>query len=274
MKWCKLVCYDLRCGLMRIRYLFLFPVFFIPCFLCLFILRQSGIAGSLMDYLAYCFKGVQPIILSDSIEYLQLPMLWLLVMGSCMLLNLDYPINDLTKNGQQVMIRCRSRRAWYLSKCIWNIISCVVFFAICGLSCFVFMLCTNYECSILNTSDFMALVLSAASLTEFNMSRCIVLSVFCPLINLIALSMLQMTISLFVKPILSFLAILGVLVLSVYISSPLILGNGAMAIRSYYICAGGICSELSIAVSGIVVILCVIIGLVIFQRLDILGTRE
>lgn len=97
---------------------------------------------------------------------------------------------------------------------------------------------------------------------------------FAPLLNIIAINMLQMTLSFFVKEVYAFICCLSFLILSVYMPSALILGNGAMIIRSelYGVGVSAISSYATVIVSLIMVVLSVIIGIG-FLRGDLTGTE-
>ena len=53
-----------------------------------------------------------------------------------------------------------------------------------------------------------------------------------PFLTVLSLSLLEMTLCLFVRPVYSFLAVISLMAVSVQIASPLVIGNGAMGIRN------------------------------------------
>ena len=132
MSWLKLLRHDLRCGLLRWRYLLVPALVLLPCIVCRSEVVLTGAPGTWMDYMLYCFKGSLPLNASSELT-LALPTFWLLAMAGCLLLNLDYLLSDLTQAGQQIIFRSGKRRGWYLSKCVWNLCSCGLSLAlICG----------------------------------------------------------------------------------------------------------------------------------------------
>ena len=56
------------------------------------------------------------------------PIEWLIVCGFCLYITAAYPAQGISVQGQQVFLRT-SRGKWWLSKCIWCIASCTLYFA-------------------------------------------------------------------------------------------------------------------------------------------------
>lgn len=142
MSWRKLFAHDLRCGLLRWRYALVLPLFALPCVMGRGELGNYGGGANWMDMMLYCFRGTSTI---------ELPALWLLVIAGCLLLNLDYMLNDLTLSGQQIIVRCGSRRGWYISKCLWNLCACVFYFALACLTVLVFTWAAGGTAALENT---------------------------------------------------------------------------------------------------------------------------
>ena len=99
-------------------------------------------------------------------------------------------------------------------------------------------------------------------------------SIINPLLTILAFGILQTVLSMKYKPITSFMACLGIQLLSVNVQSPYLLGNGAMAIRSAYIAPDGIHPRYFIPTIMFFLFACVYIGNRIFKSVDILWTPE
>lgn len=267
MNWFKLIGHDLRAGIFRARYLAVPVIFCLPCFSCA--VRQSGVAaGSWMDYLMYCFKGIPP--LSTGAQEFELPILWFLVMGGCLFLNLDYPLNDLTEAGQQVIIRSVSKKRWFLSKCLWCLMSCGVYFLLGALTALVFALVSGGSVELSGTPTFAERVMEVYIPEGLSLRQALLAAVLLPYSTIAAVNMLQMTLCLIMKPIFSFLICICTLIVSLFLYTPFALGNGAMAIRSGLVTGGALSSGLSALFCAIVIICSVIIGVVRFDRMDFL----
>lgn len=268
MNWYKLISYDIRFGLVRKRNIL--SVFqFILIGLSYWRRSQRVLLGKLgCDYLIYIFSGIKPI---TNAEEFVMPIIWLQIMCCPLYLNLNYPRNDLTSFGLQSLIRTHKRTQWYICKCIWSAISSVVYFTIAGIVAFALPLLLQKDStlsfmrySVVDSGIQAIYQIGIAEMTEIY---------FAPLLNIIAINMLQMTLSFFVKEVYAFICCLSFLILSVYMPSALILGNGAMIIRSelYGVGVSAISSCATVIVSLIMVVLSVIIGIVRFKRFDILS---
>ena len=102
----------------------------------------------------------------------------------------------------------------------------------------------------------------------------IVASIFTPLMTIATLNILEMTLCLFVKPIISFLTCMTLLVFAVYCNSPYAIGNGAMTIRSGLITPNGHNTVTVICFLSVVILFCVVVGMMRFKHTDILGMEE
>ena len=124
----KLIRYDLRHGILRWHYCIVPLCFLIGCTEVYIMTKGYGIAGTWLDYLLNCFAGSRPVeIMLGSLSSMTPPFGWLMTISGCLFLNLDYMIGDLTTAGQQMILRSRQRTGWFLSKCAWNIVSCMTY---------------------------------------------------------------------------------------------------------------------------------------------------
>jgi len=275
MSWFKLLRYDLRFGLLRWRYLLIPLLFLLPCIACHTVVSEMKSCGTWMDYMMYSFMGAKPVVYNvDELE-LTLPTFWLLAIGGCLFTNLDYLLHDLTQVGQQIIVRSGNRQGWYLAKCFWNLCSCIQYILLAGIAVLIFSLAFGAQASLLNTPE----ITEAISYGEVNPIKLTVeqgLSavVLIPLISLMAISMLQMTLCLLIKPVISFLVSIALLVAAVYCNSPLILGTGAMVIRNNILVANGISPIMATLVAVCIIFISAGVGCLFFKNTDILGVEE
>jgi hypothetical protein len=95
-----------------------------------------------------------------------------------------------------------------------------------------------------------------------------------PILISVALNLLQMTISLFIKPIFSFLLMSVILISSSYLMSNSMLGNYGMIFRSNIVLKNGLNFEPGIYISLIIIVLSIIIGMFKFKKYDIINTVD
>lgn len=271
MSWFKLLRYDLRRGLLRWRLALIPLLFLLPCAAMRSLLASVQSGGTWMDYMLYCFLGAAP-----REHSLTLPTFWLLAVGGCLLLNLDYMLRDLTGAGQQVLIRSGSRRGWFLAKCVWNLASCAEYVLLSGAAVLFYTLLFGGRAALANTPELVPAVFHDVLFepAAFSGADLLLATVLTPLLSLMALSMLQMSLCLWTRPVVSFLVSMALLVAAVFANSPLILGTGAMAIRSGALVEGGVSPLIASIVALAVILLSALAGCVRFQHTDILKLEE
>ena len=117
MTFYKPIQHDLRCGLLRAEYWLAVFVTSISLLQYFRLLSLHSISGTLGGCLLYLFRGEQAISsLSSGNQKTEIPILWILLIVTCPALHIRYFLDGLTINGQQIMIRCQSRKHWILSK--------------------------------------------------------------------------------------------------------------------------------------------------------------
>lgn len=265
MNWLRLARYDLRNGLLRWRYLFIPALFFFSCLSAWTRMSNARCVGSWMDYILCCFQGIPALV---SMEDFSFPVEWLLVMGGCLFLNLDYPLNDLTEAGQQIIIRSGRKSGWFLSKCLWNLLSCVVYVLLGALMALGFTVVTGGEIRLTNTPGACDAVLQMYGSKTLDAGQTLTVAVILPTLTLMALNMLQMVLCLLVKPVFSFLICVCLLVVALFIDSPYVLGNGAISSRSGVLLEQGL-EPVAVGLFCVAAIAVIVaVGLIRFDRMD------
>lgn len=265
MSWLKLFRHDFRSGLLRWRYLTAMLLFAMSCFQSWISMSNARCVGSWMDYMLGCFKGIVPPVGMDSFEF---PVQWFLVMGGCLFLNLDYPLNDLTEAGQQVIIRAVSKKHWFLSKCAWNLLSCLVYALLGALTALAFAFINSGSAGLVNTPAVCENALQLYGAKPLTAVQALSVAVGLPVLTLMALNMLQMVLCLLIKPIFSFLLCICLMIGSLFLNSPYVPGNGAMAARSGILLEGSQDPVASALVCLAVIGICAVIGSLRFDRMD------
>lgn len=276
MSWFKLLTYDMRHGLLRPRYCIIPPLIVIPCLQLFRKLQFAKIRGSCMDYLLYIFQGMEPVQKNNPADQIHLPILWMVIILCPLLLNLDYMLWDLTNAGQQVIIRTQCRKGWFLSKCIWNLTSTALYFLLVVATVWCFVFFSGGDLSFNNTPVFFPQLFLRANppITSVPLLHGIAIGLLAPFFTISALNLLNMTLCLIIKPILSFFLNTMLLVLAVYCNSAFVLGNGAMTIRSNAVVPGGHRPEISICISILAAIVFIAVGSQYFWHADILNSEE
>ena len=91
---------------------------------------------------------------------------------------------------------------------------------------------------------------------------------------IVALSLLQLLLSILIKPLLSFLSISTIVFVSSYFMTPLLFANFAMPVRSLCFVTEGLDPGLGFVLIGSSIIFCLLSGWWYFNHIDILGKEE
>ena len=174
MSWFKIMRHDLHCGLLRWRYLAAVILAMIPCLEFQYALTARELSGNWIDFLLNTFRGVAPIQNTVAMNEVQIPFVWLTIMGACLYLNLDYMLYDLTTNGQQVIIRSGTRSGWFLSKCLWNLFATVCYFGLIALAECMFVVAIGGELTAKNTPEVSQMLFGMVTFAGFvdGIGRC------------------------------------------------------------------------------------------------------
>lgn len=280
MKFFKLLSYDIVNGIVYRykKYLIVVLVFFVFC-IDLFRTISSYYAHSdavkpaitMADYVFYIFKGMKEYIPAGN-EPFKFPAIWIIVQLLPAHITLDYPYNDLESFGQHVLIRTGGRTFWWLSKCVWNMLSVIIFYFTAYATIILFCIFAKIPISFEITSDtgFLSTIMEVEHpLTASPGEVIVALFLLPPLISL-GLCLTQMTLSLFFRPLYSFGITASILLSSAYLVSPFLVGNYSMVMRNSIMMEGGVNTGGGIIAASIMVVLSIFIGSIYFNRYDIL----
>lgn len=280
MKFIRNLKFDIRNGIFKKPFLFLFPfiiatITFSDAFIRIRKLEdfQTPVTRmvSLGDYWFYAYGGMKEYIPSPYNPF-QFPVIWVILFLTLSFILLTYPMKDLHNIGAQMLIRSSSRSQWWLSKCLWiftgTLLYHTLFLGTLTALCAIFHIPLTASIH----TELLKLLFSMDIDTELLTRTFIPLSVFIlPPLFSAAINILQMTLSLFMKPIFSFLIIAILMLSSAYLLSPWLLGNYAMPLRYKWILANGISHKTGIIFSVTLLLLSLICGLYCFRKYDILN---
>lgn len=277
MNWIRVFGHDIRCGVFRWRYLLCPLLVVMECLTLAKYASFSDVAPSFGDMALYLFQGKPPSANRD----LDIPLSWLLILGGILLMELDYMLYDLTNAGTQVIVRSRSRTEWFLGKCLWNVLSVAVCFLIIYLTAALTSLSFGGDLSLTVHAELKPYIFKMFSDAAPTSRQVLAMGVLAPFATVAALSMLQMTLCLFVKPVISFLICQAQIIIALFWKSPFCLGIGAMVLKSDWVATddfgpeyAGVSTWACTAFSLAVIAVCVAAGVIRFRRTDILGLEE
>lgn len=273
MKFFKFLRFDLVNGILRAfwRYAAVLLLFGFLCYD--FTTRRLGYgipAFSFGDLLFYAFSGMEEYIPSPD-EPLRFPALWMLLFSLLLYGTLTYADTDLNGLGRQALVHSGGRGAWWLSKCAWNFCSVLLFF-LCGWAVlFLYCLLFGGALSVSLTPYAAQYVdLGNAVLPEDPARLSLRLLLVTPLAAA-ALSMLQMAVSVRLRPIFCYTLSLILLLASAYSVSPWLLGNYMMAQRHSAVLSNGTSDATGLLYAALVLAGSVLLGYAAFRKKDIVN---
>ena len=275
MTFYKILLHDINRGLHRRRYLFLPVAYLIPQIGYYFSIKSLSSRGTWIDVFAFLLKGNIPIsALYQSGKRIPFPSVWFYIFTCSILVGFDYIQDDLTINGQQIIVRCSSRKQWFESKCIWCIFNSIVTFSSLLVSVFAFSAAIGVTFSISPTPTIWEHCLGIESIESFPSLFFILCCLVLPFISLMTINFLGMICSLFFKPIIGFLLCESILILAVWKESNYILACSGMILRNLYQNDNYEIVSNRITPALFILIVCAIAGEMRIQKFDILPGDE
>ena len=222
--------------------------------------------GTFMDYLLNMLHGMKHFVASSGGEF-EIPITFLGIGILTAFIIGNYAVKDLSACGIQIITRSRSRNNWIISKILWNSIVVILIY-----------LCIVIVAYILGGGGIVPTELICSKILDFsnvntrgisNGTLCM-LTILLPLVTSMAISQLQMSISLIVSPIAGFFVAITIMFLSAYITSPYLLGNYWMIQRSSIFLNGGVNMVTGFVVDVIVILVSIICDIFYFKRKNII----
>lgn len=256
------------------------PLFVIVVIICLnfhqdylfYLSKDHQIVLSFGDYWFNLMKGMSIFNPENSIE--QLNFLWISLHLYLAFIISVYPTKDLSGYGQNILLRSQSKKAWWLSKCMWAI-SVTVFFYLILVAGIVLVCIFIGDLSLVAHSQVQSeinhLLLQDISYFNFVFQAMIV-----PMIVSIFLTSIEMLLILLFGNIIGLISIIGALLLPIFYDSSYIFTGYLMLMRNEKLVNSFEANEftaLHLYVMIIFVILSIIIGVVYFNQKDLLTKK-
>lgn len=273
----QVVVNDLKRGFYHNRFLFA-AIFVVALLYCnIFINGSSPVnksdidaAGTgVGDIMFLLFRGNDPYTIVNGNQFVISP-IWMSLVILPILLLFSYCTNDIDLLSGMVLIQSGKRNRWWFSKCIWCIVTVIMFYAILFVAALMSVI-VNYgfdnlavvgvSNNVLNSSGFIDEMLTSAQL---------LLMILVPLISSIALGLLQMLISLAISPIISIIAMIVLYVIAAFYINPYIITDYMMYKRWDCFIKGGVNPIMGIVVAIIIIIGSIIIGDIYFKRHNVI----
>lgn len=194
--------------------------------------------ASLADVILFCFRGMEPVNLENPDEF-RIPMLWIALILWCSL-SVTGKAEECTGYGQQIFLRSGDRRLWWLSQCCWNAVTTLTYYML----------------------GFVTL-LGCALAKGWRITGFCVFRLVAPIIlGTVCWNLLQMYIAMYTGTVISVFVTCTMLISSIYINSPFLMGNYWMAMRCSPVMEGGVEPSAGCLIS------CAMAGVAIFAGME------
>lgn len=233
--------------------------------------QQSQITPTLGDLYFYLFGGCDPYV-PGSDKVFVFPSQWILLVLYICYLNLYHAYDNLQGSGVQLLLRNKSRKKWWLSKCLCVLVSVTLFLGIgiivtslLGLFCGMDM-----ELSV-HVGDMQNILKVYSLQIQKSQSYLFIYCILAAVLTIVGICLFQLLLSLVLKPILGFAFTSIELLLSSYFMHPILIGNYIMFARSELYVVDGFPAIFGLASSAILCIVSVLCGAIYCNRMDIYG---
>lgn len=187
-----------------------------------------------------------------------------------------YPAQGISVQGQQVFLRT-SRVKWWLSKCIWCIASCTLYFACEMIAIIGTAILTPVTFGLNNTPEITAFLFSEVLCGEtisLTPASVILYALILPFVTLTAVCMLQTLLNLVVRPAISFLICFVTYIAAAYFPIEWLVGNGAMVMRYQLFDANGLSYRKELVFTLLLLLLSIGAGYLLIQRKDLISLEK
>lgn len=229
--------------------------------------------ASIGDGILYCLAGDMAGFLDDKNKF-EIPILWLsILIGSS--LNILGHVENFTPYGQYVFICYPKRYIWWLSQCLWNIVSTMLYFVFGFLALFFYGLLENWKIDLNITKELFRYIFPEAE--GLSDETCILVRdvLFLVIISSIAWNLFQMYIAMYVKSLVGIMLTIVMLVCSAYFNSNFFPGSYMMVARSEIIQGiGGASVKNGYVFAAIIAAIAIISGSLRAERCDYLVEEE
>ncbi len=205
--------------------------------------------------------------------------LWLVVHVLMMYMVLYFPFKDLSGYGRMVLVYSRSRKSFWYSKCAVTFLWILAFYAVMWIAILIFSVCTGVQMSMTVTELGIKYfpIISDGNTVERSVyaGRHMWTAEFIlPLLTAAAMALLQMFLSLIVRPMYSFM-----FTVALYLASDVIVTPAPFLLPAYGLIyhnavfnynGGSLVSAVGLMLCGAVILISVFGGAVLFKKYEIL----
>lgn len=182
----------------------------------------------------------------------------------------NYAAKDLKGFGLQVIIRSRSAGLWWFGKLVWCVISGIIAHITIYITMIFICIIKGWSLGFSVNAEVLKALGYKNSDIMVSAGNLLVICILIPFLSVLALSVLQMFVSLLISPVVSLLLVTVEMLAAIYSNSAVFLSNGIMFVRNSMFYAGGTNSFYMILSSLIFIFLITFVGIFYFSKIDFL----
>lgn len=188
----------------------------------------------------------------------------------------NYPFKDINGYGGMVLMRAGKKSVWWISKCIWAVITAVVSYGILLIEVLVAALAGGKLTWQVNKNVCRIVSGYNKVLIENNpyFTRLAVCMLIAGLLTTIAICFVQICVSQFMGPVIGYIAVIVILIVSVFFNTFALPGNAFMAFRNVMYVPRGGDIKLSLIVDAVLIVISAAAGYLSFKRMDIIKKND
>ena len=222
---------------------------------------------TLMDYYIYFFAGDRAADFSEGIIPIPAVLLGLQLIISSMVGY--YPVDDIYGYGKQVFIRVKTKTNWWISKCIWTFVSVLAVYVLIYVGIAIFGIVAGCDISMSYNVEIVQFMnqqyIGLVSKTD------ILLHMFVtPVVYSLAISFIQVTLSMVIGPLLSFLSVMIYNILGILLAHKALFFNYSMLLRNENVSGVNIRPFEGIIYMLIVAVVSIVMGIFVVNKKDLL----
>ena len=231
-------------------------------------LGEEQFGFTFVDLLLSVMGGMKEFHYEDG-EMFLFPAVWIFFFLLLLFYTLRYPTQNLDGIGKSMLILSQNRRIWWFSKCVWCCVYVLTYFLLFYISAFMMGICLGGELT-LQPSEYAPYALDAGMYLKSPPWNLIPGLLLVPLVAC-AITMLQMVLTLWVKPIFAYVLSCVLLLSSAYFANPALIGNYAMLFRTDIFVEEGFPLGWGFTAAVLLIALSLLMGYFRMEHMDILN---
>ncbi len=226
------------------------------------------------DILVYAYGGMARYIPSPDRGF-EFPIIWITIFITITFITMNYPTKNLMGIGSQILVRTGGRFLWWRSKLIWNVLITSTYHVLFLLGLTVLSGINGIPLNLqIHTELIRHMFEIDMSVPIIDRKWITIAMIILPILISIVLNLFEMVLSLFIKPIFSFLLVSVILISSAYLYVPWMIGNYAMILRYSWMVEDGFRYYEGFVIAAMIAVVLLLIGHIRFKHYDILSRGE